>query len=235
MQATAWILDVAHRAQRLNCDVPAGVRVLAAVEEAAKHELGVTLGMPLGIRALDTAPELLFLLPGGAQAPGFPSLAQLAGDDRGFSLYVDAMLGGWSPRTRDLDVFYFGDGPELAAQLAHLVMKGVKRGTAGWLEACEREGYLIPTAGLVSIVTDRFGHALCAIQGDRVERLRFGDVDASHAWIEGEGDRTLEDCRAGHLDYFHREAARLGLTFTEDAIIFFQHFRVLAVFGRTDP
>ena len=235
MQATVWILDVAHRAQRLVCKVPPGMRALEAVEHELQRALGATPFVPLGVRAADTAPELLYLVPAGGVRTDFTPLPVWARNDEcGFGFYVEAMLGGWTPPTLDLDVFYFGDGPELAAALAHLVMKGVKRGTTGWLAAAQREGVAIPRAGMVSIVTDGFGHALCAIRTEQVEHLRFADVTERHAFVEGEGDRTLADWRAGHLQYFGREAARLGLTFTEDEIVFFEHFRLLAVLGRAD-
>ena len=236
MQATAWILDVCHRATRLDCDVPAGQRALVAIHDAAQRTLGLTLGHPIGVRDIETAPELLFLVPLGGERRDWQALpAFAASDPRGFSLYVDAMLGGWSPPTTALDVFHFGNTPELAATLAQLVMKGVKRGTTGSIAAAERDGSAIPHVGLVSIVTDGFGHALCAIRTERVELLRFGDVEARHAWTEGQGDRTLADWRAGHLAYFEREAQRLGLEFNDDAPIFFEQFRVLAVLGRADP
>ena len=74
----------------------------------------------------------------------------------------------------------------------------------------------------------------CAIRTEQVEHCRFGDIGPEQAWAEGEGDRTLEDWRTGHLAFFHREAAQLGLTFTEDANVSFEHFRVLAVLGRAD-
>jgi len=184
---------------------------------------------------LDAAPEFLFLVPGGGARQDFTPLGELARTDaRGFAFYIEVMLGGWSPPTHDLDVFYFGDTTELAAALAHLVIKGVKRGTTGWLAAANHEGVAIPHVGMVSIVTDRFGHALCAIRTESLEQLRFADIGERHAWVEGEGDRTLADWRAGHLSYFHREATRLGLTFSEDEIVFFEHFRLLAVFGRPD-
>jgi uncharacterized protein YhfF len=234
MQATALILDVTHRARRLSCPVHPGSRPLAAVQEVAQLELGAALGGPLGMRsAPGAAPEFLFLVP--RAVTGWEPLSEWGPmDDPGFDLYVASMLGGWEPPTRAPDVFYFGDGPELAAKLAHLVVKGVKRGTTGWVDAAERDGSTIPHVGMVSLVTDGFGYPQCAIRTERVEYLRFGDIGAEHAWAEGEGDRTLEDWRAGHLAYFHREAARLGLTFTEDAQVFFEHFRVLAVFGRAD-
>lgn len=235
MTAIAWILDVSHRVKRLECDVPAGVRALAVIRDAMPEELRTSTGDPLGVRALDTAPELLFVAPHAGEGPGWIALSDfIATDPRGFALYVEAMLGGWSPPAGALDVFYFGHTPALAAKLVHLVVKGIKRGTTGWAAAAEREGYPIPEAGLVSIVTDRFGYAQCAIRAERVEHLRFGDVAERHAWVEGEGDRTLACWREAHLDYFHDEGARLGLTFTEDSIVFFETFRVLAVFGRAD-
>src|SRR5207247_604870 len=112
----------------------------------------------------------------------------------------------WQPPTRALDVFAFGNSPELAAKLAHLVVNGVKRGSTGWLAAAERDGSPIPEVGTISIVTDGFGYPRCAIRTDRVEHRRFADIDATQSWAEGEGDRTLEDWREGHLRYFHQEA-----------------------------
>jgi uncharacterized protein YhfF len=234
MQATAWILDITHRARRLSCPVPPGTRPLAAVKEAAQRELGLVLDGPLATSEdAGAGHELLFLLP--RPVPAWAPLREWAlGDDRGFRLYVASMLGGWEPPTRALDVFYFGDGPALAAKLAHLVVKGVKRGTTGWIEAAERDGTTIAHVGMVSIVTDGFGYPACAIRTERVDHCRFGDFSAEQAWVEGEGDRTLEDWRQGHVAYFQREAAALGLTFTEDARIAFEHFRVLAILGRVD-
>ncbi len=234
MQASGLILDVTHRARRVSCEVHRDSRPLAALQEAAQLDLGIPLGLPVGMSdAAGAALEFLFLLP--RVIAGWEPLREWAPvDDEGFRLYVASMLGGWEPPTRELDVFYFGDGPELAAKLAHLIVKGVKRGTTGWVDAEEREGSTVPYVGMVSIVTDGFGYPQCAIQTERVEYLRFADIGAEHAWAEGEGDRTLESWREGHRAYFHREAAQLGLTFTEDVQVFFEHFRVLAVFGRAD-
>jgi len=234
-QADAWILDVTHRMRRLSCEVPPGTRPLHAMREEAWRALSLELGVPIGLSTLDTTPELLFVLPRAGEGDGWTPLSSWApADERGFRLYVQAMLGGWEPPTRTLDVFHFGNDAQLAAKLAHLVVKGVKRGTTGWVEAAAAEGSPIPTVGTVSIVTDGFGYAQCAIVTDKIERLRFRDVDATHAWVEGEGDRTLEDWREGHLRYFHEEARQLAIPFTEDSLVFFEHFRVLAVFGRAD-
>jgi hypothetical protein len=70
VRATAWILDVGHRATRLACDVPPGQRALAAIKDAAQRALGIAPDLPLGVRELETAPELLFLVPRGGQRFG---------------------------------------------------------------------------------------------------------------------------------------------------------------------
>lgn len=85
--------------------------------------------------------------------------------------------------------------------------------------------------GAVSIVTDGFGFPVCAIRIESVERLRFAEVTAAHAFAEGEGDRSLEDWREVHARYFRAEAAELGLVFSERIELFYERFRVLAVFG----
>lgn len=235
MQATAWVLDVGHRARRLVCEVPPDTRALVSVHALLERELALSPGDPLGVRGTDAAPELLFLHPRRGEGPGWEPLRRWALDDAAFDLYVEVMLGGWTPPMRELDVFFFGDTPELAAKLAHLVAKGVKRGTTCWLAAAERDGTTIPHPGLVSIVTDGFGYPVCAIQSQQVDRVRFRDIDATLALVEGEGDRSLENWRDGHRRYFDHEARQLGLTFTEDELVCSEHFRVLAVLGRADP
>src|SRR5262249_41207992 len=100
--------------------------------------------------------------------------------------------------------------------------------------AAELQGMALPAAGTVSIVTDGFGYPQCAIQSERVTRQRFIDIDERQAFVEGEGDRSLADWRAGHRAYFEREAAALGVAFDDDAVIHFEEFRVLTVFGRAD-
>jgi uncharacterized protein YhfF len=143
------------------------------------------------------------------------------------------MLGGWRPPTRDLMVFYFGNEPRLASQLAHHVVKGTKRGTTSWVALAEREGWDSVGVGLVSIVTDGFGIPLCAIETTRIERGRFRDAGPEIAAAEGEGDMSLEDWRAAHVHYFEREAARIGIPFTDDSELDYEYFKVLHVFQRT--
>ncbi len=153
-------------------------------------------------------------------------------NDEIFQDYCDLMLGGYVPPTRELDVFHFGTPGFMASQLAHLVAKGRKRLTAGWVASHEKAGVPIPAAGWVSIVTDGFGIPIACIETERFERLKFREVTAEMAEREGEGDLSLADWKRGHWKYWTEvEAPGTGLTFTEDSEIFIEGFRVHQVFS----
>ena len=237
MRAHAVLLDVQHRLHLVDgapfsIDVPAGARPLQTLEAALQTQLGRDLPVSLGRRIIGddawfafvdhtlTAPELVPLRSWAGKL-GVP-----------WALYVEGMLGGWRPPTTELEVFYFGNEPRLASQLAHCVVKGTKRATATWIALAEHEHWTGFRPGLVSIVTDGFGTPLCAIETTRVDRARFGDVGPEFAAAESEGDGSLPDWRQAHQHYYAAEGARIGTPFTEDSELYLEHFRVLKVFER---
>src|SRR5687768_4459230 len=88
---------------------------------------------------------------------------------------------------RGLRSFAFGDGPALADELLDLVMKGVKTAT------CSTEDEPnTPTPGERWIVLDGSGAPRCVIETTEVAYRRFGEVDETFAYEEGEGDRSLD-------------------------------------------
>ena len=97
----------------------------------------------------------------------------------------------------------FGDDgkPDLMTKLGLLVRDGPKRATTGREDDFD-EAEPIPSPGDHSIILDGDGHPLCIIRTTSVEIRPFGQVDAQFAWDEGEGDRSLEDWRRGHIWYF---------------------------------
>jgi uncharacterized protein YhfF len=247
--ARALVLDVGHRVLALKGQEggwfpPAtiarvGERPLVALTSFARERIGLTLPHPSGALPATTPHDFTFVLPPGAHVDSpdttwFPlaELSRLNEHDALWSLYVESMLGGWEPPTRELDVFHFGRDPRTAAGLAHMVVKGAKRATALWPDAARAKKETIPAPGLVSVVTDGFGFPVCVVRTERVEESRFGDVDESVAKDEAEGDGTLDDWRDGHRAYFTGVAKDLGLTFDDDAIVMVERFRVLKVLSR---
>ena len=155
------------------------------------------------------------------------------GDDV-WGLYVRCMLGGWEPPTRTFDVWSFGNEPEMASRLAHLVACGEKRVTVGWIAASERSDTPLAYEGGVSVVTDGFGYPRLVLRSGAVREQPFVDIDAETAAAEGEGDLSHEDWREAHEAYFEGEGRHLGLSFDERALISVERFEVLHVVGRAD-
>ena len=123
----------------------------------------------------------------------------------------------------------FGDSPEMADRLLALVVAGVKRATCGSLDAYRARGEALPVLGEYSVVCDGAGEARCVIQTTSVRVVAFEDVDEAFAAEEGEGDRSLSSWRRGHMAYFERELARLGLVASPQMPLVCEHFRVLHV------
>ena len=96
----------------------------------------------------------------------------------------------------------FGDTPELADGLLRLVLDGTKTATASLASDYDAEGEPLPEPGTLGIVTDGAGtpHVLIATTDVRV--VPFAEVTEEHAWLEGEGDRSLETWRAEHARFF---------------------------------
>ena len=130
-------------------------------------------------------------------------------------------------RSTPYQVWYFSDNSESARELAELVMIGRKTATASLKTVNEIEPEKAPIDGGYSVVTSFESEPLCVLQTTEIRHLPFKEVDAEFAFDEGEGDRTLEDWRQAHRDYFSREAPRYGLEFDEISIVCCERFRLL--------
>jgi uncharacterized protein YhfF len=98
----------------------------------------------------------------------------------------------------------FGDDstPALMTKLGLLVRDGPKRATTGREDSFDPDDEPIPVPGDHSVILDGEGVPICIIRTTAVEIRPFGEVDAAFAWVEGEGDRSLDYWRAGHLRFF---------------------------------
>jgi uncharacterized protein YhfF len=120
----------------------------------------------------------------------------------------------------------FGGTPEQADALLELVLAGTKTATASALWDYEHDEEALPEPGSLSIVLDGSGRprALIAITAVAVEP--FAAVDAEHAFLEGEGNRSLAYWREVHERFFTTYAAE-GQTFADDMPVVLERFRVV--------
>ena len=128
---------------------------------------------------------------------------------------VDATYEAWA--------FGGDDTPALATELGLLVRDGPKRATTGMLADYEREGEALPQVGAHSVILDGAGEPVCIIRTTRVEIVAFGEVDEEFAWVEGEGDRSLEYWREAHVRFFAHE----GTTITDADLVVLQRFELV--------
>ncbi len=120
----------------------------------------------------------------------------------------------------------FGATPEQADELLALVLSGAKTATASALWDYEEAGEELPTPGTLGIVTDGRGIPHALVITTEVDVVPFDDVSAEHAYLEGEGDRSLATWRAVHQRFFTDHAAH-DRGFSQDMPVVLQRFAVL--------
>ncbi len=117
----------------------------------------------------------------------------------------------------------FGDSPELADELAALVIYGQKRATCSSLNSFIQEG-VKPEIGGYSIILNGANVPVCVIRTISMQLVRFCDVTPAIAAAEGEGDLSLSFWQREHQAYFTREGF-----FSPEMELIFEEFTLIDV------
>lgn len=104
----------------------------------------------------------------------------------------------------------FGSNPDMADRLGALVLQGIKTATASLVWSYEVDDQPYPVVGGYSIILDGRSLPLCIIQTIKLYVAPFDEVDEEQAYLEGEGDRTLQYWRDVHWQFFEEECRQLG-------------------------
>ena len=126
---------------------------------------------------------------------------------------------------RSLEQFAFGDSPELADELALLVLAGKKRATC-WAASDGPS----TEVGKRMVMVDGAGRPRAIIETVELTQCYFEEVDEAFAFDEGEGDRTLAFWRRAHRNYFTRQG-----TFAPDMLLYCERFQLVAAIPPDDP
>ena len=109
------------------------------------------------------------------------------------------------PRAEGLRAFSFGDPGPMRQRLTALALLGTKVATAGlWQQDYADEGEAVEVVGERQALLGDDGQVEGIIEITRVETYRFGDVPWEFADAEGEGFRSIEHWRRGHLSYYSK-------------------------------
>lgn len=96
-----------------------------------------------------------------------------------------------------------GDSPEMANELAGLVIKGIKTASCGSLASFLAEESS-PKIGSHNIILNGQGVPVCVIRMISMRLVRVSEVTEELARKEGEGDLSLEYWREEHKAFFTR-------------------------------
>jgi len=131
-------------------------------------------------------------------------------------------------REKRFTTWHFCDNQRDADELAQLVKSGIKTATASLCEMYDiDEEDTLPKVGEYSIITDWEGRAQCIIETIEVNLVPFKEVEEDFAYLEGEGDRTLEHWRKAHMEFFQRELKDHPIDFSEDMLVVCEKFKVV--------
>jgi uncharacterized protein YhfF len=105
----------------------------------------------------------------------------------------------------------WGDSEELADRLSSLIISGKKTASSSSLWEYESDGSRIPGKGEFTIVLNGKNEPVCIVETTDVQIIPFEKVDESFAFLEGEGDLSLEYWRSAHWNFFTRSLQKIGL------------------------
>lgn len=121
----------------------------------------------------------------------------------------------------------FGASKEMADNLANLVLQGKKTATASNYTLYELENEELPYPGLINIILDGDGQAIAVAETTSVEVVPFNEVTEEHAFLEGEGDRSLQHWREVHEAFFKNEFDAIKKDFHDQIPVVCERFKVL--------
>ncbi len=146
-------------------------------------------------------------------------------------IYLDIYLSSLSETERkkyqSFSSDYFCADEHNANLCAELIRIGQKSATCSlnhWYESGEEP---MPTIGHLMIVTNWDGTPICIVEINSVEKCKYSDVSAEFAFLEGEGDRSLEWWRKAHWNFFAKECEELNIEPCEEMMLVLETFRVV--------
>lgn len=111
-------------------------------------------------------------------------------------------------------------------KLVDLVLKGEKKATTSLYEEYILEGEELPKVGDRSIILFDDGRDACLIENVEVIITEFKNITADLAFIEGEGDKSLEYYRNEHIRIFKN----IDTNFSDSSKVVFEVFKVIEKF-----
>lgn len=125
--------------------------------------------------------------------------------------------------------YHFCDNEKDANECAELVVKGIKQATSSSVWWYDQNNQSFPKSGDLAIVTNWAGEPKAITKVKKVEIVSYRDITPEYAFIEGEGDRSLDYWKKVHWDYYSNEMKDFDDDPTEDMEIVCEYFETIWV------
>lgn len=122
--------------------------------------------------------------------------------------------------------WYFDDNEKSANELVELVLNGEKKGTSS-LNKLYESGEEKPKVNDYSIITNFYGEAKCIIKTMEIKKLPFDEVTEEMAYLEGEGNKTLDYWKRVHRNCFNGYSSSVQKTFNDKDLVIYEYFEVV--------
>jgi uncharacterized protein YhfF len=131
-------------------------------------------------------------------------------------------------RPETYSAWAFGNTPEMADNLGHLVLRGNKRATTSlaWIYEKFPEEKM-PVVNEFGIILNSLKEPLCIIKTISVTKRAFREIDEDYARTEGEGDGSLRHWKEVHWKFFLEECKLVGREPDEDMPVICEVFKVV--------
>ena len=130
------------------------------------------------------------------------------------------------PDLQPAEIYSFGNTEQMANELARLVIIGQKTATTSAIELYEPDEH-VPQVGDYNVILDGRDRPVAITKTIMCTIVKYNQVDAEHAFLEGEGDRTLAYWRSVHEPFFKAEYAEAGQVFTPTIACLCERFEVV--------
>jgi uncharacterized protein YhfF len=125
------------------------------------------------------------------------------------------------------DAWAFGDSKEMADELAELVLEEKKTATSSNYTLYELEEEALPYTGQHNIILDGKDNPVAIVETTFVEIVPFHEVTEEHAYLEGEGDRSLNYWREVHEVFFTKELKAIERDFNPTTPVVCERFKLV--------
>ena len=141
--------------------------------------------------------------------------------------YLDSLSESEKGKYTSFSADYFCADQKNANLCAELVRIGQKTATCSLKYWYESDDEPMPIIGHLMVVTNWDGTPICIVEINSVEECKYTDVSTEFAYLEGEGDRSLEWWRKAHWDFFAKECEELNIEPFDEMMLVLEKFRVV--------